>query len=249
MSTWVPTYENVSGNFMPQELMGDNFTSIDELFNIKDDPTIQNLIKLKESTLDILQNKSDLDLDIDKNDYKNEEIDQLIEQFKKLLPEFDEKQNELQQIDESFKKEVESIRTNMKIIDAQIEFLRKLPKDYNNEDLIKEIVEKMNDYSKNIQENEKIKRIKDEYEKKRKEIQKYIYLIRKMNNFNSANMCPVCFTNQVDHFIAPCGHTYCKPCLEKMISAENIYEITYDSTHKCSICREGIKTVRPLFFL
>ena len=162
MSTWVPTYENVSGNFMPQELMGNNFTSIDELFNIKDDPTIQNLIKLKESTLDILQNKSDLDLDIDKNDYKNEEIDQLIEQFKKLLPEFDEKQNELQQIDESFKKEVESIRTNMKIIDAQIEFLRKLPKDYNNEDLIKEIVEKMNDYSKNIQENEKIKRIKDE---------------------------------------------------------------------------------------
>ena len=249
MSTWVPTYENVSGNFMPQELMGNNFTSIDELFNIKDDPTIQNLIKLKESTLDILQNKSDLDLDIDKNDYKNEEIDQLIEQFKKLLPEFDEKQNELQQIDESFKKEVESIRTNMKIIDAQIEFLRKLPKDYNNEDLIKEIVEKMNDYSKNIQENEKIKRIKDEYEKKRKEIQKYIYLIRKMNNFNSANMCPVCFTNQVDHIIAPCGHTYCKPCLEKMISAENIYEITYDSTHKCSICREGIKTVRPLFFL
>ena len=100
MSTWVPTYENVSGNFMPQELMGNNFTSIDELFNIKDDPTIQNLIKLKESTLDILQNKSDLDLDIDKNDYKNEEIDQLIEQFKKLLPEFDEKQNELQQIDE-----------------------------------------------------------------------------------------------------------------------------------------------------
>ena len=34
MSTWVPTYENVSGNFMPQELMGNNFTSIDELFNI-----------------------------------------------------------------------------------------------------------------------------------------------------------------------------------------------------------------------
>ena len=35
MSTWVPTYENVSGNFMPQELMGNYFTSIDELFNIE----------------------------------------------------------------------------------------------------------------------------------------------------------------------------------------------------------------------
>ena len=86
----------------------------------------------------------------------------------------------------------------------------------------------MNVYSKSILSNEKLSTVKKEYEEKFKEIQKYIYLIRKINNFNTTNMCPVCFSNQVDHFIAPCGHTYCKTCLETLIRSEDIYNINHE---------------------
>ena len=42
-------------------------------------------------------------------------------------------------------------------------------------------------------------------------------------------MCPVCFSNQVDHFIAPCGHTYCAACLETLIRSYDVYNINHDT--------------------
>ena len=247
MSSWIPTYEQIpTSTMVPQHF--DNYSSIDELFNIKDDPNIQNLMKIKEGILDILQSKTQIEYE-EVLDYKNEEIDNFMENFKKILKDFKEKQDEIDSIIEGYKKQIQMIHDNMKVIDAQIEFLKKLPKEYKGEDSMKEIIDKMNSYTNNIKDNEKIKKIKEDYLLKIKELQKFIYLIRKINNFNTCNMCPVCFTNPVDHFIAPCGHTYCKPCLERMIQSDNIYELDYNSQCKCSFCRENVKTVRPLYFL
>tara|TARA_Y100000389_G_C17449546_1_gene513808 strand:- start:413 stop:1156 length:744 start_codon:yes stop_codon:yes gene_type:complete len=247
MASWIPTYESVP-NSLPQQTLDHNFSSIEELFSIKDDPNIHNLIKIKESVLDIMQSKTEIEYE-EILDYKDEEIDNFIEKTKEILKIFKEKQDDIDIINENYKKEIRKIRDHLKIIDAQIDFIKKLPKDYKNEDSIQEIISKMNDYTKHIQNNENVEKLKKDYLTKIKEIHKYIYLIRKINNFNTCNMCPVCFENPVDHFIAPCGHTYCKSCLERLIPSDNIYELDYNSQFKCSFCRENVKTVRPLYFL
>tara|TARA_B100001094_G_C18181052_1_gene800921 strand:+ start:436 stop:1191 length:756 start_codon:yes stop_codon:yes gene_type:complete len=239
-------------NFNPDNInIGTNSTSLDNLFKIEDDPNIENMLKVKGIILDILNKKNELnfkEINEDEN-YKNEGVDELVTSFHKIIPEFKKLQGELSEINDNFKVEVEKITKNMRIIEGQIDYLKKLPKEFKNDDMIKEIIDKMNVYSKNILSNEKLSTVKKEYEEKIKEIQKYIYLIRKINNFNTTNMCPVCFTNQVDHFIAPCGHTYCKSCLEALIRSEDIYNINYEGDNNCAFCREPIKIVRPLYFL
>ncbi len=247
MTSWAP----VTSSFPPLEFTPDNSTTIDELFQVNDDPNIQNLIKMKEVIIDIITKRKEIDIkEINEDeDYKNEGVDQLVKSFQKILPEFLKLQDELSKISNDFEKEMIEIKKHMTIIDAQIEYLRKLPNDYNDDESMKEIIDQMKKYSKNVTNNKKIIAIKESYEKKIKETQKYIYLIRKLNNFNVCNMCPVCFTNQVDNFVAPCGHTYCKHCLESMINVENIYDLPFNNSYKCSFCREGIRTVRPLYFL
>ena len=170
MSSWIPTYEQIpTSTMVPQHF--DNYSSIDELFNIKDDPNIQNLMKIKEGILDILQSKTQIEYE-EVLDYKNEEIDNFMENFKKILKDFKEKQDEIDSINEGYKKQIQMIHDNMKVIDAQIEFLKKLPKEYKGEDSMKEIIDKMNSYTNNIKDNEKIKKIKEDYLLKIKELQR-----------------------------------------------------------------------------
>jgi type I site-specific restriction endonuclease len=238
-------------NFNPEITIAPNSTSLNDLFKIEDDPNIENMLKIRGVILDILNKKVELnfkEINEDEN-YKNEGVDELVKSLHKIISEFKKLQGELSEINEKFKNEIEKITKNMRIIEGQIDYLKKLPKEFKNEDMIKDIIDKMNVYSKSILSNEKLSNVKKEYEEKFKEIQKYIYLIRKINNFNTTNMCPVCFSNQVDHFIAPCGHTYCKTCLETLIRSEDIYNINYDNDDNCAFCREPIKIVRPLYFL
>ena len=35
-------------------------------------------------------------------------------------------------------------------------------------------------------------------------------------------MCVVCMDEPVSHFIDPCGHTFCKGCLEKSLEIDTI---------------------------
>ena len=82
-------------------------------------------------------------------------------------------------------------------------------------------------------------------------MEKYIYFIKKLNNFNQCNICPVCFTKTVDHFIDPCGHTFCKDCIQSLRNNPNqdLYEIGRNDNSQCCYCREKIKTIRQLYFL
>lgn len=50
---------------------------------------------------------------------------------------------------------------------------------------------------------------------------------------NEEKLCPVCCESEVACFIDPCGHTFCRTCL---------------NMDKCPICRTNIKQIRQLFF-
>ena len=91
---------------------------------------------------------------------------------------------------------------------------------------------------------------KKKYETERKNILKYIYFLKKVNKMNVTNMCVVCMEEQVTHFINPCGHPFCKTCLEKHLDVEDIDNIdTIHNDKKCPVCRKYVLNINPLYFL
>ena len=120
----------------------------------------------------------------------------------------------------------------------------KIEEDYEINNSIKDIINKLNDYSKEILENNKLKITKDKYITKRKELNSYLYFIKKLNKWNTCSICPICITNKIDSYCNPCGHTACKKCLDRKSATDNNL-----NSNKCPICREYISEIRKLFFI
>lgn len=112
------------------------------------------------------------------------------------------------------------------------------------------------DYQKNIKDNYD-NWIKDVYEIKNKSIEEnieniemklkdftylFLYIINNIvsNKEISKNMCPICFENQIDICINPCGHTTCNKCI--LSNRNNIYN------NKCFICRTPVNEYIKIFF-
>ena len=250
-SNWGASYASFSSNStnIGQPTL-DNIT-MDDLFNIKKDENVEKLIQMKENTVNLIQKKDEINLIPDDDDYKNEEIDTLVEDIMKKIEIFNTKQIEMDEITNDFQEELGNIKEKISTIENMIDFVKKLPQDYKEDEESNKIVENMHQLSKKIISNEKITELKKKYITKYKELYKYIYLIRKINQFNSCNMCPLCFSNQVDHFLNPCGHTFCKECIQRVFKKDdsNIYEVGRNSHAHCPVCRDTIQKINQLYFL
>lgn len=178
---------------------------------------------------------------IDNNEYKNNTIDEIITKIESFQPEFIKLQDEL---DEKYKKYNEHIgitQKNILKIENSIRCMIELKEDYDLDDSVKDIIEKLNNYSRKIGENDKLKDVKKEYVDKRKELNSYLYFIQKLNKWNVGAMCPICITDTIDSYCNPCGHTACKKCLDR--NSKN------NTNNKCPICREYIMDIRKLYFI
>ena len=96
----------------------------------------------------------------------------------------------------------------------------------------------MNKYTESMLKNEKLTEAKEKYIKKRKELNSCIYFVQRLNQWNTSNMCSMCFTERVDVFCNPCGHTACSKCMEKYTE--------YD--RPCPLCRKQVRSIHKLFF-
>ena len=247
---WSSNFASIQNTSGLQSSYINNIT-MDDLFNIKNDEKIDKIIKLKENILNIIQKKDDLNLIENDENYQNEEMDDLLLKIKENINVFNNKQNDLNKITDDFKKELDNIKEQINTIDNMIDFIKKLPNNYNLDETTSNIVKNMHELSKKIVSNEKISELKKNYIEKYKETKKYIHLIRNINQFNICNMCPLCFENQVDHFTNPCGHTYCKDCLKKQFNKDDdtIYQIGRNVHAHCPVCRDVIQKLHPLYFL
>ena len=227
-----------------------NFMSImnntTEFSNIQPVCVRQNIfdksIKIKDLLIDCLQGNETLN--IDNNEYKNEEIDTIIKQIESFQPIFIKLQDELDEFHIDYNKEINNTKKNISKIETLIKFMKQMEEDYKIDDSIKDIVTKLNEYSKQILENNKLKNTKDKYIAKRKELNSYLYFIQKLNKWNICSICPICITNKIDSYCNPCGHTACKKCLERKPTTSNNL-----NSNKCPICREYISEIRKLFFI
>ena len=201
-------------------------------------------VNIKELLLECLQGTEILP--IDNKGYKNEEIDKIIETIESFQPKFYKLQDELDEIHKEYNSEKNNTRESILKIDSSIQFMKKLEDDYKIDDSVKDIVEKMNEYSKKLLENNKMKVSKEKYIEKRKELNSYLYFIQKLNKWNTSSICPICITSKIDSYCNPCGHTACKKCLERRPSNNSN---NLNNSNKCPICREYIMEIRKLFFI
>lgn len=70
----------------------------------------------------------------------------------------------------------------------------------------------------------------------------FIYIINKMTKPNVENkkLCPICFENEVDLCLNPCGHTICNRCIMNNYNNNN--------RDKCYSCRTIIKDYIRIYF-
>lgn len=202
-------------------------------------------VEIKELLIDALNNKDTLTIE-NEGEYKNKEIDELISKIESFEPKFMKLQEELDILSNEYNKEIKNTENNVKKLESSIIFMKSFEKEYQkNDENIKNIIDKLNDYSSIIKDNDKLLKIKEKYLSKRKELNSYIYFIQKLNKWNTSAICPICITNRIDTYCNPCGHTACGDCLNRNHMINN----TSYNSNKCPICREYINELRKLFFI
>lgn len=202
----------------------------------------QESIQIRENLLNILNNKDILP--IDDQEFKCEEIDTIVNQIKSFNTEFMNLQDEIEEYHQKYKMEVKNTKENIDKIDCSIQFIQTCSKEYESNEKTKSIIDSLTEYIKTINENDKLKAVKEEYINKRKLINKHLCLINAVNKLNVAAICPICLTDKIDSYCNPCGHTACKACLDKTSSIVNNV-----NHNKCPICREYVMDIRKLYFI
>jgi DNA repair exonuclease SbcCD ATPase subunit len=183
-------------------------------------------------------------LPIDDTDFKDEEIDDIVSKLKEFGENFDTLQKDLDEAHEKYQEYFKTTQENIKKINNSIQFIESCNKEYENDEKVKSIIDSLVDYIKSIEENNKLSEYKSEYIIKRKLLNRHIYLMNKVNNWNTSAICPICITDKVDSYCNPCGHTSCRKCLDKTSNIVNNV-----NHNKCPICREHIMDIRKLYFI
>jgi hypothetical protein len=223
--------------------------NISELYDNIEPLYVSDVKSMKDNILDILSKRSDFkDEDYDDEKYENKEIDELYEKIKGMNEEFKTLQDKLYKSEENLNFEIDKLKSNEMKLNNFITFLESLSSLEYSE--IKPVIDNINILSTKLSNLESFKKAKKDYATERKNILKYIYLLRKVNKMNVTNMCVVCMDDQVTHFINPCGHTFCKKCLETHLEIDDINNTdTISNDKKCPVCRKYVLNVNPLYFL
>tara|TARA_B110000495_G_C22958536_1_gene561768 strand:+ start:499 stop:1239 length:741 start_codon:yes stop_codon:yes gene_type:complete len=204
--------------------------------------TYKKTIEIKEIIMDCLQGTEILP--INDKDYKNKDVDEIISKMDEFSETFHRLQNELDELHKLYNHEYKSTQENIAKLDTTIHYMKVMNEEYDKDETITEIMDKMNFYAGKIKENDKLKVAKDNYTTKRKELNSYLYFIQNLNKWNISAICPICITDKIDSYCNPCGHTACKKCLVRNSSiVDNV------NHNKCPICREYVMDIRKLYFI
>ena len=249
-----PLYVNASQGFPGSMIMdsiidpgmGMNMTMDTNMINLEPVLVSNNLLehslKIKENLLNILQNKDIIP--IDDEEFKSEEIDSIITKIKSLNQELLTLQVELDEYHKKYNDELKKTKGNIDKIDCSIQFIQTCNKEYDSNEKIKSIIDSLNEYIESINNNDNLKKAKEEYIQKRKQINKHLCLLHSINGLNTSAVCPICITDKIDSYFNPCGHTTCKSCFDKNNNISN-----RNNFNKCPICRENVIDVRKLYFI
>tara|TARA_B100001094_G_scaffold235642_1_gene230682 strand:+ start:997 stop:1707 length:711 start_codon:yes stop_codon:yes gene_type:complete len=203
---------------------------------------IEEPIQIRENLMNILNNKSILP--IDDPEFKCKEIDDIVLKLKGFTETFDTLQKDLDEAYQKYEDCFKNTNKDIQKINNSIQLIETCSKEYDTDSSTKSIIDSLKDYIKTINENNKLSITKEEYIKKRKLLNKHIYLMNSINGYNTSAICPICITNKIDSYCNPCGHTACRKCLDK-----NSNIVNNINHNKCPICRDHVMDIRKLYFI
>ena len=193
------------------------------------------LYEIKKELLKHLNGDADYSvLGIDEKFEQERVDDELIKLFNQFVVKFKKHQTELIDTENILLKELEKNRQDVKLIDTMMENVKILQKDYPGET---DVTEKINELGKSIRDNSKIGETRKNYITARKVINSDFNFVRYINRFNKNNTCVFCYSNSVDVFFDPCGHTCCRECSDNLSDSK-----------RCFICRTSVHNVKKLYF-
>jgi len=193
------------------------------------------LYEIKKELLKHLNGDADYSvLGIDEK-FEQERVDEeLIKLFNQFVVKFKKHQTELIDTENILLKELEKNRQDVKLIETMMENVKILQKDYPGET---DVTDKLTELGKTIRDNSKIGETRKKYITARKVINSDFNFIRYINRFNKNNTCVFCYSNSVDVFFDPCGHTCCRECSNNLSDSK-----------RCFICRTSVHNVKKLYF-
>ena len=265
MNNMTNIYSNVEYNIEQTKQDNDNLITLKnnllKLLNEDNDELIKEEIEkeLKEKFLNDIESKTNNDVidnvtDVKIVDNLNDDNNVVkIKQNKDVLKEFNNAyedlkksfhkiQNEFIEIDNTLITECKKTTEQIKNLENMINFTSKLDKNYKEDKIMEEIIERINLLATKIENNNDLESAKKEYIKKRIEINKYLDMIKSLNNLNISNICPLCLTNKIEVYINPCGHCSCTECKDRLLQ----YEGSCNDA-KCFICRKNIEKFNTIF--
>jgi hypothetical protein len=233
-------------NGLPTTNTLDNISANDLLNNIDPVNSVQNTFNESIIIRDTLQNvlQGVEVLPIDDKEFKDPEIDDLVDKLKGFSKNFDILQKELDELKIKYNQESIKSIDNIDKLNSSISYMKNMNELYDKDNSIKDIIDQMNTYNQKIKENDNLYSVKNDFIKKRKQLNKHLYLIQCINSWNISAICPICMTNKIDSYCNPCGHTSCGECLKK-----NSNIINNINNNKCVICREYVMDIRKLYFI
>lgn len=238
--------ENQNLNIQPYDNFSFQYECIDTINNDNN-----NIIKIKDNLLNIIEKKKDI-IEINNDEYHNEDIDRIINNIKELFSDnkFYKLQGELNELEKELNDEMNKSKDNINKIDIFIKFINDINySNIENNDL-EEMKKKSEDICRKIDNNKELTEIREKYISKRKELNSYIYFIQKINNYNTSNTCPICITRPVDRYLQPCGHTFCEKCLIRSNNMNhNMNNNMNHNMNNCMICRKKYNSINQLFFV
>jgi len=240
--TYNVTYDDpIVNNYEYIENIDNNINSTSSCS--EENENITEIIKIKNGIINILNNNDDIfEENINSSGVKNEndkEINILINNYEEFRKNYIKEQSKYFECEKNLNKEIEKSKNDIKKLDLIVKFIKELDVGDCPDGLTENIVENMKKLSKQIEESNKISNLRNIYIDSRKIINKYLSFLKKLNNMNTANVCPLCLTNVVNVYLNPCGHTCCDSCYEKLETNHDLH---------CFLCRNRIIQKNPLYF-
>jgi hypothetical protein len=141
-------------------------------------------------------------------------------------------------------KESNNTDKSIKSLESYSNIAKKLENEYVNSSDSKQnintILDNINEIVDKMRDNSKLTEAKNNFMNSRKKMLSYIEFVKFINKDNLGSTCSLCFSNQVNHFINPCGHTLCATC------KDNLNVKSYDN---CVFCRKQIISINSLYYI
>ena len=196
----------------------------------------------------IIDLKNDLINELYNFDNKNIQIDPNIKEFvnnaSELINNYKKEQINMIQLEKLYQDEVNHTNKTIKSLTSYNDIVSKLEKEYINSSDSKEnidnIIDNISIVVDKIKNNTNLKNAKNNYINSRTKMLSYFELVKYLNKDNLGSTCSLCFSNQVDKYMVPCGHTLCSSCKNNLELKE------YDN---CIYCRKKIDTINSLYYL